>query len=205
MKNSYSILCVCTCVHTCRLPRVKVRRQHSGVRSSPRLARQCPACSFCCAYVLQASRHVHFGPLLLCPPCISSWECWDCRSTTPHPTFYVGSRQQTPVVGMAWHTIGCWTMSWPRKVFICWLCSNLISFCFLKAKSPGHWLQLLGSLHGGLISWPFLSWTPILIEMKYSLSCCSVTTCNIQSFHWIRLALEVWGGSSLCDLLSHQM
>lgn len=55
MKNSYSILCVCTCVHTCRLPRVEVRRQHSGVRSSSCLARQCPACCFCCACVLQAS------------------------------------------------------------------------------------------------------------------------------------------------------
>lgn len=47
MKNLYSILCVCTCVHTCRLPCVKVRRHHSGVSSSSHLARQCPACCFC--------------------------------------------------------------------------------------------------------------------------------------------------------------
>lgn len=107
---------------------------------------------------------VRFGPLLLCPPRISSWECWDGRSMTPHPTFYVGSRQQNPIFGMAWHTIGCWAMFWPHKVFICWLCSNLMSFCLLKAKTQEHWLQLLSSPHGGLVYCPFLSWTPILLR-----------------------------------------
>lgn len=137
---------------------------------------------------------VRFGPLLLCPPRISSWGCWDGRSMTPQPTFYVGSRWQNPILGIAWHTTGCWAMFWPHKVFIRWLCSNLISFCLLKAKTQGRWPQLLSSPQGGLVYCPLLSRTPILTEMKYSLSCCSVTTGNIRSYHWIRLALEVWGG-----------
>lgn len=33
---------------------------------------------------------VCFGPLLLCPPRISSWECWDGRSMTPTSNFLCG-------------------------------------------------------------------------------------------------------------------
>lgn len=49
----FYFVCVQVFVHTCRLPGVKVRRHHSGVSSSSRLSRQCPACCVCCVYVLR--------------------------------------------------------------------------------------------------------------------------------------------------------
>ena len=155
MKNSY-LFCVCThgFVHTCRLPGVKVRRHHLGVSSSSRLARQCPACCFCCVYVLRLAGTSALD-LFSCVHLVSHHGNAGIAEAWHHIQLFMWV-PGNPVVGMAWHTIGCWAVSWPHKVFIRWLCSNLISFCLLKAKITGHWLQLLSSLHSWVLYCPFL-------------------------------------------------